>query len=344
MSVTGAVLLSPSPSFFPFTFFFPRFAFSHRSVERLTYTSFRVVKLIHNNIYCTYRSLLTPRQASFSAMSEDEQRVAYCKEHNIHHLFELLATKVLVERPKNPFEYLRGLLQSVEESEQKKNTYDPTQIQFQSTKTADKKELKKLTIGTFGLDNAGKSTLLTALAGEIEPQCTPTVGFSPTQFQTDEYDICIFDLGGAANFRGIWVHYFHDCHGIIYVVDSASEEKTVAESLKVLTDTLQHPYVGGKPLLVLANKKDLPGARKEAVVPDGFLEQLLLPGTPHRVVATCGVKEDLALEGGVEWLLATVGERFEQLSKRVADDCKRVKEEKDRQRAERLAALRAEAP
>lgn len=92
----------------------------------------------------------------------------------------------------------------------------------------------KITLGMFGLDNAGKTTLLSALEGEINPNTLPTVGFTPLQFRSDNCDVCIFDLGGAANFRGIWTHYFHDCHGIIYVIDSASDAATVDLSLKVL--------------------------------------------------------------------------------------------------------------
>lgn len=282
-------------------------------------------------------------------MSEEEKRVAYCKEHNIHHLLELLATKVLVERPENPFAYLRDLLTSTEESEKNKGTYDPTQIHFGA---ADAKaatgaggaggELKKITLGTFGLDNAGKTTLIAALGGEIEPNCTPTVGFSPVRFQAGDKDICIFDLGGAANFRGIWVHYYHDCHGILYVVDSAADEERTAQSLEVLRETLTHPYVAGKPLLLLANKKDLAASKREAVVPEALLAELVPPGTAHRVVATCGLQEDEELDAGVEWLLATVAEQYETLSERVKAESAAVKAENERKRQERLAALRAE--
>lgn len=274
--------------------------------------------------------------------SEDEKRVAYCKKHNIHHLFELLATKVVMDRPEEPFGYLRDLLTSVEEAERNKQTHDPTRIQFSHGGGAGKKSLRKTVLGTFGLNNAGKTTLLCALGGEIELNTTPTVGFTPVQFQTEELDICIFDLGGAENFRGIWVHYFHDCHGVIYVVDAAGSPAEVENSLKVLQDVLDHPYVQGKPVLILANKKDLPGSRGEAVVPTEVLRQLTEKGVAHRVVATCGIREDGDVDDAVEWLLEMVAQDYEALAARVKRDCELVKEEKARRRAERLAALRAE--
>lgn len=320
-------------------------------------------------------------------MSEEEARIGYAKQHNIHHLFELMATKVLINRPENPFAYLRTLLADVEESEKHKATYDPTKIHFHDSREASvvvpattssssgnggaggpppstaaaatpssaateaaavgsttKKEKRAVTLAMFGVDQAGKTCALAVLEnGEAEKQYSPTVGFAPVKFPLENFNLCIFDLGGAANFRGIWVHYYHDTFGIIYVIDAAASEEKVAESLKVLEATLQHPYVRGKPLLVLANKKDLPGNRGVEVVPQGFLEAAMGEApAPHRVIATCAVEDDPALVEGIEWLLECVSDRYDALTARVAADCSAVKEEKARQRAERLAALRGD--
>lgn len=343
--------------------------------------------------------------------SEEEQRIAYCRSHELQHLFELLVTKVLVDRPENPFGYLRELLTAVEETEMKKGSYDPTQIHFAdddgnstgdaaaagsnngavlngsgiggtattttteatttttttttTVTTADSpRKRRKITLGTFGLNNAGKTTLLSALGGNVDPNCMPTVGFTPIRFSTDDFDICIFDLGGAANFRGIWVHYFHDCHGLLYVVDSAGDAANLAESLEVFVETAGHPLMRGKPVLVLANKKDLPNSRVhgtknskegedttatngdgERVMPEDVIAAAVPFGTPFREIATCGLRggdDDPTLDAGVEWLLATVADKYSEVAARVAEDTAHVKAEKERQRQERLAALRAE--
>ncbi|CCW67060.1 unnamed protein product [Phytomonas sp. Hart1] len=284
---------------------------------------------------------------------EDKKRLEYCKRYNIHHLFELLATKVLVDRPDNPFKYLQNLLGSVEESERKKGTYDPTKNHFHDDhiplidgdlNTMGKRNSikenatsKKITLGVFGLDNAGKTTILSAIGGEINKDCTPTIGFNPVHFQTDSCDVSMFDLGGAANFRGIWVHYFQDCHGIIYVIDSAAEDVTLMKSLEVLQRTLMHSYLQGKPVLLLANKKDLPTSRSEAAVAEEFLQEVLLSETPYRVVATCGIEKDETLEKGIEWLLTTVLDTYDKLENRVKKDTAAVKEAKNRERAKLLS-------
>ncbi|CBZ25925.1 ADP-ribosylation factor-like protein [Leishmania mexicana MHOM/GT/2001/U1103] len=299
-------------------------------------------------------------------MSKDDASIAYAKRHNIHHLFELMATKVLLNRPENPFAYLRNLLKDVEESEKNRVPYDPTQVHFNNdvsaaappagdsggsgaaapaaTPTSAKKEKRTVTLATFGLDQAGKTCALSVLeSGEADTKYTPTIGFSPIKFPLDDYNLCVFDLGGAANFRGIWVHYYHDCFGIVYVIDSAASDERVAESLKVLHETLQHPYVKGKPLLVLANKKDLPESRGVGVVPQGFLEEAMgEPTAPHRVLATCAIEDDPTLVEGIEWLLEVVSKEYDALVKRVAKDSDEVKNEKARQRAARLAEIRGE--
>lgn len=285
-------------------------------------------------------------------MSEEEQREAYCKKHNIHHLLELLATKVLVNRPENPFEYLRNVLSEVEQSEANKVVYDPTDIKFNHPDTAastqdengeqQKQQPKKVTLITLGLNNAGKTSILSALGGEITTSTTPTVGFTPVHFQTDEYDICMFDLGGAANFRGVWTHYFQDCHGLMYVIDSASSDVELVESLETLTSVLEHPLMAGKPVLVISNKKDLPDSRLLNVVPPGFLQRVLQPGTPHQIICTSAVEEDEERDEQVEWLLQRVADNYESLSARVKHDVAQAKEEKRIAREARLKALQEE--
>jgi len=274
-------------------------------------------------------------------MSEQEARLRYCKDKNVHHLFELLATKVLYERPENIFSFLREQLTKIEEAEAKANSHDPSKIRS----TGEGGALVKITLGVFGLDNAGKTAILSAMGGEVDPNTTPTVGFSPTHFQTDKHDICIFDLGGGKNFRGIWNHYYHDCHGYIYVVDSADAARAT-ESATVFTEFAENKFVQAKPILIFANKKDLPASKAPAVIESLALEKKLGVGQPFKVVHSCAVKEDPAVESGVEWILSTVEKNYAQICKKVKDDTAEVQAEKKRKLAEqqaRVEALRKQA-
>lgn len=264
--------------------------------------------------------------------AEEEKRAQYCRDKGIHHLFELLATRTLKEMPENIFQFLRDELTQIEEEEKRAHSYDPSQI-----RTKGDGGLMKITLAIFGLDNAGKTALLSAMGGNIDTNTTPTIGFSPTSFQTDKYEICIFDLGGGSNFRGIWPHYYHDCHGIIYVVDAADEAR-VAESAAVFGEIVNHKFMARKPVLVFANKHDAPTFNGELVKSRLQLGAL---GGPTKFLTSCAIREDANIDAGVEWLLTTVESNYGALAKRVQEDTAEVKEEKKRRLAEQQARVEA---
>ena len=268
-----------------------------------------------------------------------DPRVDYCKSKNIHHLFELLATKVLHDRPENPFEYLRNELTKVEENEKNKKAYDPTI----GHSPADIGERRTVTIAVLGLDNAGKTALISLVSGNLNPNTTPTVGFDPTTCETGSHIVRLHDLGGGGNFRGIWQHYFHDCHAFIYVVDGADKNR-FAESAQCFKDISSHTYMRGKPVLVIVNKKDISGAASAAEVESSVLnvKEVVAAGTPTKVISTCAIKLDDAAEDGIEWVINTVDASYAAIESRVAADMARVKEEKAQRLKEQRARLAAQ--
>ena len=107
-----------------------------------------------------------------------------------------------------------------------------------------------LTLLVIGLDNSGKSTLISALTGDIDPYVVPTVGFAtPVSKRIKETNLVFYDLGGGSRIRGVWPSYFAEVHGIIYLVDSSDKDR-LEESGKELRQALEHKMVVGKPLLV----------------------------------------------------------------------------------------------
>jgi len=38
------------------------------------------------------------------------------------------------------------------------------------------------------------------------------------------FQVCLYDLGGGAGFRGIWQKYYHEVHGFVFVVDANDHE------------------------------------------------------------------------------------------------------------------------
>ena len=79
----------------------------------------------------------------------------------------------------------------------------------------------------LGLDNAGKTTLLSAIksiflptAPSIASKTVPTVGQNVATVPLPEMYLKIWDVGGQHSLRRLWQSYYRSCHAIVFVVDS----------------------------------------------------------------------------------------------------------------------------
>lgn len=114
----------------------------------------------------------------------------------------------------------------------------------------------------IGLSQSGKSVLFAKLSSEAIPDdLKPTVGFSSKAVQLPMAILNIKELGGGDNVRKYWPRYFEGAEGVIFVVDSSSNDDDVKLAAAELQEALSHPSLKNLPLLVLANKQDVAGAR-----------------------------------------------------------------------------------
>jgi ADP-ribosylation factor-like protein 13B len=180
---------------------------------------------------------------------------------------------------------------------------------------------RSMNILLLGMDNAGKSTLLATLQGDKSPNVMATTGFRPVTMQMDGgMKVKFYDLGGGQKIRNIWSNYYHDVHGVVYVLDSAEAERW-PEGLALLQATRRHRYLAGKPFLILANKQDQPGARP----PDHLRTELGGGGDDgevlvHGTVAHAGCNGDTVdprIEVSLEWLFDHVKAAYETLDGNV---------------------------
>ncbi len=118
----------------------------------------------------------------------------------------------------------------------------------------------------LGVDKAGKTnvlerlkTLYTQLVGLDPGKILPTVGLNVGRLEAFSQSMVFWDLGGQSGLRAIWPKYYDESHAVIFVVDSASRER-FDESRRALEGVLESIELTGAPLLVMANKQDLPGA------------------------------------------------------------------------------------
>ena len=109
----------------------------------------------------------------------------------------------------------------------------------------------------IGLDSSGKTTILYKLKLKDTVITIPTIGFNVENIKFGNLDLNIWDIGGQDKIRPLWRHYYNSTDGIIYVVDSADTDRIQESSLE-LEKVLKEPMLNGIPLLVFANKQDLP--------------------------------------------------------------------------------------
>ncbi|KAL8187952.1 UNVERIFIED_CONTAM: ADP-ribosylation factor-like protein 14 [Gekko kuhli] len=119
---------------------------------------------------------------------------------------------------------------------------------------------KQAQILMLGLDSAGKSTLLYKMKFNDVFLTMPTVGFNVEMIETGgNVSLTVWDVGGQHKMRTVWGDYLENADCLVYVVDSTDRQR-LDESKRELELILRNERVKNVPVIVLANKQDLPGA------------------------------------------------------------------------------------
>ncbi|KAJ7325035.1 hypothetical protein JRQ81_018055 [Phrynocephalus forsythii] len=122
------------------------------------------------------------------------------------------------------------------------------------------KKLKQAQILMLGLDLAGKSTILYKLKFNDVFLTSPTIGFNVDTIETGaDIALTVWDVGGQHEMRTAWENYLENIDTLVYVVDS-SDKQRLEEAKRGLELILRSDKVKNVPVIVLANKQDLPGA------------------------------------------------------------------------------------
>ena len=67
----------------------------------------------------------------------------------------------------------------------------------------------------LGLDNAGKTSILKAIAKEDIQKISPTKGFNVKVVTLDNIKFVVWDLGGQVAIRNCWENYYKDIHALV---------------------------------------------------------------------------------------------------------------------------------
>lgn len=196
---------------------------------------------------------------------------------------------------------------------------------------------KSIQIAVIGIGSSGKSTILNILEGKFTANVKPTIGFRPVTVSLgDDTNIRFYDLGGSEKIKEIWEQYFHDSHGIVYVVDSSLTSEELVKVKDNFNSTLQHDFLQTKPVLLFANKSDLPSAKSVTDISE-FLGIDEIKNSQKREILTyscssfisedvdnSNYKSDPNIESGLESIIKTIISNFEIINNKVLSDTKKI--------------------
>uniref|UniRef100_A0A3P9KQP0 ADP-ribosylation factor-like protein 11 n=1 Tax=Oryzias latipes TaxID=8090 RepID=A0A3P9KQP0_ORYLA len=157
-----------------------------------------------------------------------------------------------------------------------------------------------------GLDSAGKTTVLYRLKLHEFVNSVPTIGFNAERVRlagpgASRGPRChLWDVGGQEKLRPLWRPYSRRADGLVFVVDSADAER-LDEARAELHRVTRLQENQGTPLLVIANKQDLPRALDVAEVQRRLALEELSASTPHHTQPACAITGE-GLEEGMERL------------------------------------------
>ncbi|XP_028647567.1 ADP-ribosylation factor-like protein 14 [Erpetoichthys calabaricus] len=158
--------------------------------------------------------------------------------------------------------------------------------------------LKTASVMMIGLDATGKSLLLYRLKLGKVISSVPTIGFNVCMIEALKgFSLTIWDVGGQKQMRQHWKHYCQDMAGVVYVVDSTDKSR-LKESKRELELILKSEHLKAVPLVLLANKQDIPGALNAAEITKEFKLKKLCSDRdwyvqPCSAVSGAGLEEGL---------------------------------------------------
>jgi len=153
----------------------------------------------------------------------------------------------------------------------------------------------------LGLDTAGKTTVLYRLKFDQYVNAAPTIGFNCEKIRcpggkSKGTTFLMWDVGGQEKLRPLWRSYTRCTDGIIFVVDSTKTERLEEAKLELLKICKTHKQ-SHTPVLILANKQDLPVAIDIDKIEASLGVKELGTSIPWHLQSTCAVTGEGLDEG-----------------------------------------------
>ncbi|MBN3323500.1 ARL4D protein, partial [Atractosteus spatula] len=175
---------------------------------------------------------------------------------------------------------------------------------------------QSLHVVVIGLDSAGKTSLLYRLKLREFVETIPTKGFNTEKVKvavgnSRSITFQVWDVGGQEKLRPLWKSYTRRTDGMVFVVDSTEAERMEEAKVELhkITRTSENQ---GVPVLILANKQDVPAALSVTEVEKVLALHELSASTLHHVQG-CSALDGQGLQPGLERLYDMILKRKKML-------------------------------
>ncbi|EAR84254.1 ADP-ribosylation factor 1, putative (macronuclear) [Tetrahymena thermophila SB210] len=162
------------------------------------------------------------------------------------------------------------------------------------------KQPQKRSVCIFGLDQAGKTTILYYMKDNKIVATTSQARFNFEVFQYQDIQFKVCDLQYNQNMRLIYHHYYSNCDAIVFVIDS-SDSQRFNQAKEILEFLYQDQILKNIPLLVLANKQDIAVLSIQQIQEDLQLNQIQNIQNWH--IQGCSSITGQGIKEGFNWLV-----------------------------------------
>jgi GTP-binding protein SAR1 len=154
-----------------------------------------------------------------------------------------------------------------------------------------------------GLDNAGKTTLITKLKDDRMVQHASTLHPNSYELVYSNIKFKIFDMGGVDVQRRVWKEYLPMADAIVFILD-ASERNRFAEAYAELNAILLAEETATCPIMILGNKIDKYHVAGEEEIISYFNLKSFLTNREKRQVSLfmCSILKGEGYGEGFRWL------------------------------------------